>query len=373
MDEVPGDLIAALEEAAEFEHAVLLQYLFAAASLKRREDEGASVLELERIRGWERTLLAIAREEMAHLAAVSNLLIAVGAKPWLVRPGLAGGRLAGGPGTAVLVLERFGRRSLERFVALERDESGEGEIAGHYGAIKREIARLAAAGHPVVRRTPTDRVDGWGISGAVRLRPVNGAGDMLEVIDAIIGQGGAEEAADSHLRRLRTIEAELDGETCDPARRVVANPVLGTGAGTPIGNRSTAAAAAAFAGAYQAMLLSLELYYALLEVGSPAAVGARRVAAGLMGGVLRPLGEVLAELPIGAGTPGWTCGPTFGWDGRVALAGERRESWRTLEALLAGARAQLEALGGRPPRLGPIGENLGLAARLIGRAAGEDR
>ena len=356
MDEVPADLVRALERAAELEHAVLLQYLFAAASLKRRGDGGVDELDLDQIRGWEATLLRIAREEMAHLAAVSSLLIAVGSVPWLVRPGLAGGRLAAD--APALRLERFGPRSLGRFVELEREESR--TISGHYAWIRRELVRLDADGVRVVKAAPVDRVDGWGISGGARFRQVTDIAAAVAVIDAIVGQGAGGE--DSHLERLLSVAAELAGAGFDPSRAVAANPALGADAGTPIADPDTARVAAAFAAAYQAMALLLDRYYAASQAGSVVATRTRRVAQGLMSGVLRPLGEVLTGLPVGATAPGSACGPTFAWDRRI----DRTASRATLAAMLAAAGASLGV--GRPtvPRLALIGENLRLAARLVG-------
>ena len=64
-----------LRLAAEIEHGLMVQYLFAAYSLD------SSNLAPERrplVRGWQETILAIAKEEMAHLVTVQNLLIALG-------------------------------------------------------------------------------------------------------------------------------------------------------------------------------------------------------------------------------------------------------------------------------------------------------
>src|SRR3712207_7075976 len=42
--------------------------------------------QVELIRGWERHVLRVAREEMAHLGTVSNLLTAIGGAPQFRRP-----------------------------------------------------------------------------------------------------------------------------------------------------------------------------------------------------------------------------------------------------------------------------------------------
>jgi hypothetical protein len=59
-----------LHTAAEIEHALMVQYLYAAWSLP----QGGSAV----VQHWRRSILQIAREEMAHFASVQNLLRFVG-------------------------------------------------------------------------------------------------------------------------------------------------------------------------------------------------------------------------------------------------------------------------------------------------------
>ena len=79
-------LIYTLGKAAELEHLVMLQYLFAAFSLKQSVDEGLTPETLAAVQRWRRTLLEISAQEMLHLALVQNLLTAVGAAPRFARP-----------------------------------------------------------------------------------------------------------------------------------------------------------------------------------------------------------------------------------------------------------------------------------------------
>src|SRR5437016_13129099 len=53
-------LIYMLCEAAELEHGIMCQYLFAAVSLKQREDEGLTAAELEAVTRW--------RKQISHVA-----------------------------------------------------------------------------------------------------------------------------------------------------------------------------------------------------------------------------------------------------------------------------------------------------------------
>src|SRR5215813_14914643 len=56
-------LIYMLCEAAEVEHGIMCQYLFAAASLKQGEDEGLTAEELDAVRRWRGVISHVATEE----------------------------------------------------------------------------------------------------------------------------------------------------------------------------------------------------------------------------------------------------------------------------------------------------------------------
>src|SRR6476620_6539243 len=76
-------LIYMLYEAAELEHGIMCQHLFAAFSLKQREDEGLSAGELKAVTRWRKAIADVATDEMLHLALVQNVLTAVGSAPHL--------------------------------------------------------------------------------------------------------------------------------------------------------------------------------------------------------------------------------------------------------------------------------------------------
>ncbi len=83
-----GALICLLREAAELEHAIMCEYLFAAFTLKQRADEGLSAVQLEAVDRWRKAVLLVARQEMLHFAIVQNLLTSIGAGPYFARPNL---------------------------------------------------------------------------------------------------------------------------------------------------------------------------------------------------------------------------------------------------------------------------------------------
>src|SRR5947199_9184058 len=114
-------LIYMLCEAAELEHGIMCQYLFAAFSLKQRADEGLTPEQLEAVTRWRRTIAHVAAEEMLHLALVQNVLSAIGSAPPLTRPNLPT-PAHHYPAGVNLTLVPFGERALQHFMFLERPE-----------------------------------------------------------------------------------------------------------------------------------------------------------------------------------------------------------------------------------------------------------
>ena len=80
------ELTYLLCQAAELEHAVMCEYLYAAFSLKSTAGPGLRDDQLGAVEGWRGVLFAIAKEEMLHWAVVQNLLTSVGSAPYVSRP-----------------------------------------------------------------------------------------------------------------------------------------------------------------------------------------------------------------------------------------------------------------------------------------------
>src|SRR5262252_4115626 len=117
-------LWALLIEAAQVEHLIMCQYLYASFSLKTDPDEGLSARQAEAVGGWRETLTGIAIEEMLHLALVSNVMTAIGAAPTLSRPNFPRRSEYLPPGVQFALLP-FGEASLTHFLYLERPEGME--------------------------------------------------------------------------------------------------------------------------------------------------------------------------------------------------------------------------------------------------------
>ena len=75
-------LVTLLHIAAEAEHGLMVQYLYAAYSL------GGPHLDTEQaktVAGWQKSIIEVAKEEMGHLLTVQNLLALLGAPPNFTR------------------------------------------------------------------------------------------------------------------------------------------------------------------------------------------------------------------------------------------------------------------------------------------------
>src|SRR5262249_37328250 len=108
-------------EAAELEHGIMCQYLFAAFSLKQTEQEGLTQAELDAVTRWRKQVSHVATQEMLHLALVHNLLSAIGAAPHLARPNLSAAASQYPAGVQRALLP-FGEQALRHFMFLERPE-----------------------------------------------------------------------------------------------------------------------------------------------------------------------------------------------------------------------------------------------------------
>jgi hypothetical protein len=158
-----------LESAAEVEHALMVQYLYAAYSLKGADEvqDPAQQMALDETSAgsWPQLLLGIAREEMGHLMTVQNLLLLLGLPPNLEREDFP-------PQKDLypfsLHLEPLSQRSLAKYVVAEAPGDAEGieDIV--------DLAREAA--HAAINRVGVL----YGLLGLVFLReadvPVGGSG-----------------------------------------------------------------------------------------------------------------------------------------------------------------------------------------------------
>jgi hypothetical protein len=343
-------LIFMICEAAEMEHALMCEYLFAAFSLKERLAEGLTPAQMEAVDRWRRTILGVAAQEMLHLALTANMLTALGASPHLSRPNLPQPARHYPPGVRLALLP-FGEQALRHFMFLERPEGmaledAEGLAAvadaaplmteddivprlqdfatiGHlYRSIEAGFGHLADkmgeerlfVGPPQAQITQANFA--W-----PQLVPVTDLASATAAIEAIVeqGEGPRGDWRDAHFGRFKRVLDEYVAmraadPTFEPARPVVAARVrLGEGeTGVQlIGEPLTAKAADLFNVTYEVLL---QVLYRLLsridESDSETAVLAD-VAVGLMYDAVEPLGRLLGTMPVGPEHPGATAGAPF--------------------------------------------------------------
>jgi hypothetical protein len=261
MIETREQLIHTLTEAAEIEHNLLCSYLYAVFSMKRAGETGLTDAQAEAVERWRKMILKIALEEMAHLACVNNLLIAVGGAPHFDRANFP---VAPGyhPADVVVRLTPFDEATLDHFIYLERPDGmdlqdGEGfEPIGAQRQVAVEGATPSAQDYPTVGalydsiaegfRTLAERlgeatfIDPAGRSQLdselVKLPNIPRVTNLATALSAIEqikeeGEGSTAGGVDSHFDRFRAIKVEweeLKAESAEfrPAWPAAHDPVM---------------------------------------------------------------------------------------------------------------------------------------------------
>jgi hypothetical protein len=388
------ELSDALTEAAELEHGLLLQYLFAAYSMKKRLDEGLAPDEQEAVRTWEGVITRVAREEMAHLGSVCNLLSAIGAAPRFGRPNFP--QPGGSYYPFDFRLMAFGDEALYRFVCFELPEgepppapprprplllarAAEVEsppdvvpdplvfryIGELYRQIRHGFETIPEQELFVGPRFAQD-TDGW--SNRFRLHLVTDRSSAQRAIDAIVleGEGAPEHREGSHYDRFRDIRSELaERPRLVPNRPVVPDPRTrahrdAPAGGTLVEREETVAVAELANAVYITVLLMLLQYYAFGGESAAQRDAIRSALRHLMSGIFRPLAEILTELPVAEDPDRGTAGPPFELYSDVRLAPRLENRFTILLERLSGiaARAERLAAEGAPARLAFLGESV---------------
>lgn len=338
-----------LAEAAQLEHMIMCQYLFAEFSLKSGDElttEQNTVVD-----GWRTTLRGIAVEEMLHLALVANLMAAIGAAPTFGRPNFP--RRSGYfPASVQLDLVPFGERALLHFLYLERPEGmqrqdAEGFIptapplapldaseampsgqefatVGHlYRGIERGLGTLVErlgeralfVGSPRAQATP--ELFHW-----PQLIAVTDLATAQAAIDEIIeqGEGARGDWKQAHYGRFLAMWQDYqDARRNDPAFEPT-RPVLPAYSRQPfdvadpvpvITDPHTRQVAELAALSYELVLQLLTRFFTHTDETDEQLRLLVSTAIDTMAGVLRPLATTLATLPVGPEQPGRTAGFSF--------------------------------------------------------------
>lgn len=347
-----AQLIRALTDAAQIEHAVICQYLFAAHSLKTHPSEpGVSAPLLERVRQWKSNILEVARGEMEHLGLVCNLLSAVGGSPFFGRPNFPYVGCGLPPG-ARYELRPFSAAALEQFKALEAshepgarwDDEDHETIGELYSRIRRGFEFLGSHDRPLFvgplgAQVSNERIglpERWY---EIRLRRVVDRESALEVLDQILEEGHHGQAHrypthyerfDETLREYRALVAS--DPSFQPVRSVASNPATRDGAEAEgcsvVEHPVTRRAVRLFNSSYETMCLMLDRYYGYGDETE----AERRTLEGIalfpfMTVVIRPLAEIIVHMPLRSEPSECTAGPAFETDPTLRLSPQKRSSW----------------------------------------------
>ena len=343
-------LIYMLCQAAELEHGIMCQYLYAAFSLKQSEDEGLTPDEVQAVQRWRKQISHVATQEMLHLSLVQNLLAAIGAAPHLSRPNFPHPAIAY-PAGVHLALLPFGEAALQHFMFLERPEGmdlndAEGMAAygratpvvqydeivprsqdfktiGHlYRSIEAGIAHLADTfgehrlfvGPP--RAQATSQYFSW-----PELVTVTDVASAQRAVDEILEQGEGPRGhwKDAHFGRFVEILDEYTqmreaNPAFDPVRPVVTVNVRPAerDTGVPLVTAPlTRQVMDLFNVSYEILLLALQRFFAHTEETDAELKALADATVALMFRAVKPLGDLVTTLPAGPDYPARTVGPSF--------------------------------------------------------------
>jgi len=396
-----------LRLAAEIEHGLMVQYLFAAYSLGGPDTPQE---QQARVRGWQDTMLGVAKEEMGHLVTVQNLLTALGGPLQFNREDY--------PHDNVLYewgfrLQPFDLPSLATYVCAESPEDWDDDEAGEIkaratlatgGAVNRvgrlydELLRVVAS-EELVPDGAFDAGSGpfqatWDAWGRGFRRGARGAqgqdapdpdprdehelvieevttrATAIAALRQVAEQGegfGSPQEDESHFERLLEINRGLsaldDGDRAAIARPVAPNPTThldGADVATKAGRVATSTSAISNPEArLWAHLFNVRYRKLLVSISHAFELAAERAGAGTQGprGTLinrsfsemynlRAIAGVLVGLPLDHADPGGErAGPPFQMPHTLMLPHDEPDRWRLHRDMLDASATLIDRLG----------------------------
>jgi CDGSH-type Zn-finger protein/truncated hemoglobin YjbI len=387
-------LIYMLCAAAELEHALMCEYLFAAFSLKRTIGEGLTAEQLDMVDRWRGVILHVAQQEMLHLAINCNLITALGASPHLSRPNLPQPAQHYPPGV-ILALLPFGEQALRHFVYLERPEGmniddaegmvavecavavmSEDEVAPHlqefatvghlYRSIEAGLRHLSELwGDERLFLGPVEAQARGELFGWSKLQPITSCDEAVAAIEEIVaeGEGPRGDWRNAHFGRfVGVLDEYLTFVEANPGVEV-ARPVLPAVVRLPdsgqtvelITDPSTARVADLGNVAYEVLLQVLYRLLCHVDETDEQIQTLSVVSIGIMVEVIEPLADILTTLPVGPEHAGRTAGPSFELFYQPDyLLPHRSAAWLLMSEHLADAAELAEREGARDTRLLPV-------------------
>jgi len=382
----------------------MCQYLFAAYSLKRYPHEGLSSVQLDTARSWGARITMVARQEMEHLGFVMNLRSAIGASPYFKRPNFPQKLDYYGNADIDTVLTRFSVDTITRFQKFEQPrplpEKNFCEMAPSEVSAYREEVKTRWRGVAAVERSPIRPFDfrfdsvqslyesirrafetlpdlfigpvsaqifggpGSPYAGSmddlnqydVDLIPVKNRESALQAIDIILEQGEGIQAPPDYVKHTHycnftQILNEMANAGFDAARPVVNNPltVMHSDISAPdevnlISNEDTLEVAVIFNRCYELMLvLLLYLYGGAGRHPKRSLEFTNAIFFPMMTMFIRPLAEILTQLPAFADGPG-NAGPGFELPNEIVVLPAYSALWHSIQERFDSLTADLGRL-----------------------------
>ena len=384
------ELIIALEEAAELEHGLMVQYLYAAMTLKRGPEDGLNDEQSATVGTWRESIYMVARQEMGHLGTVQNILTSIGGAPHFDLPRFPVTSKYYEP-PQEFTLEPLRLDVVDRFIAFEAplppptfglldlqpDPLEYRSVGDLYTQILEGIRKVPG---DVLFVGPASGQDVSRWSQSVSVLAARSIEESEAAIRHIIEEGEATTAGgpESHYHRFRRIREEYVEElqrnpSFKPYRPVASNPTTDPAGGQRrqvLRQEPALGIAKLFNSVYKTTLFALGQSYKFQETfGVPfpdvdTARELRKVCMGLMQGIIRELGqEVLPDL-VADGT-GVMAAPPFEVYGYPRPAWDRRVVWKLLHERLKSERIFADNLAGTNPGLVRVAESLKLLEQQV--------
>jgi hypothetical protein len=383
--------------------------------MKKRLDEGITGSQQELTRKWEGQILTVAREEMAHLGTVCNLLSAIGGPPHFYRPNFPQEAEKYYPFS--FTLTRFSDESLYRFIRFELPKGERLPSPPHLRdpQLKRMnskmLSRLLNVSPDPVEYNYVGELyrkirDGYNTIPEQNLFIGPKSGQEYEVwsrrinilqvvdrptanksIDFILntGEGSPGNREGSHYETFLKMRVELNTQIqaqtdFEPSRPVGPNPrtrkyhrdapmVQGT---TFIENNDAKRIAELFNVCYKIALLSLSQLYSFGGESFRQRDILRQASRQLMTTILRPIAEILTEMPATDDPSQGNAGPPFELYGDLKLSTQFSGRWIILMENLDAIANESVRLSSLNQRLDLVSENTLLIKQNIEQALAEE-
>jgi hypothetical protein len=218
--------------------------------------------------------------------------------------------------------------------------------------------------------------DNWSIS--LDMRQVVDRTSALAAIDDIVvdGEGSPTGRSGSHYGRFSKVRQEYaDSGFFAAARPVVVNPQTrrqrdASAGATLIVDEASRRVAELFNGAYGSVLLMLEQFFGSTSENPEQRAVLRASTSQLMSVAIRPLGEVLTELPAAEPGEPATAGAPFEIYDRESLSPFPSVRWTILLERLQAVIDDARSLGQDIPRVAAIGDTVRYIRRSLAQVAG---